>query len=218
MIKVLVAGDFCPVRQFDDTVFDQVKDVFCGNDLNVVNFECSLLFGGEKPIVKEGPSLGCDYKQFEQLTKIPVNLLALANNHTLDYGILGLRNVMDEAKSLKIDTVGAGMSLDEAQKTYFFQAGEHVVAIINCCDNEFSVAYEKHGGTNGMDTVRIFYQIQQAKMQADAVVLIAHGGHEYYQLPSPRTQELYRFFIDAGANAVVAHHPHCFSGMEKYGK
>lgn len=31
-------------------------------------------------------------------------------------------------------------------------------------------------------------------------------------------KELYRFFIDAGADAVVGHHSHCFSGYEIYRK
>lgn len=43
-----------------------------------------------------------------------------------------------------------------------------------------------------------------------------HGGHEYYQLPSSRMVESYRFFIDAGADAVVNHHQHCYSGYEIY--
>lgn len=37
-----------------------------------------------------------------------------------------------------------------------------------------------------------------------------------FQLPSPRMVETYRFFIDAGADAVVNHHQHCYSGYEVY--
>ena len=47
-------------------------------------------------------------------------------------------------------------------------------------------------------------------------MVIVHGGHEHFQLPSPRMQETYRFFIEAGADAVVNHHQHCFSGYEVY--
>ena len=51
---------------------------------------------------------------------------------------------------------------------------------------------------------------------SDYVLVIVHGGHEHYQLPSPRMQETYRFFIDIGADAVVNHHQHCYSGYEVY--
>ena len=48
------------------------------------------------------------------------------------------------------------------------------------------------------------------------MLVIVHGGHEHFQLPSPRMQETYRFFIEAGADAVVNHHQHCYSGYEVY--
>src|SRR5699024_1471447 len=41
-----------------------------------------------------------------------------------------------------------------------------------------------------------------------------HGGHEYYNLPSPRMQEQYRFYAEQGADLVVGHHTHCVSGFE----
>lgn len=43
-----------------------------------------------------------------------------------------------------------------------------------------------------------------------------HGGVEHYNLPSPEIKQLHRFFIEAGADAVVNHHQHCFSGYEVY--
>ena len=46
--------------------------------------------------------------------------------------------------------------------------------------------------------------------------MIIHAGNEYYGLPSPRTKKLYRYLIDMGADAVVAHHTHVFSGYEIY--
>lgn len=216
MVEIVVAGDFCPCAQYDNNAFEDVKDIFKESDLNIINLECSLLAGQEEPIVKEGPSLCCNYNQFLQLTEIPANLLTLANNHTLDYGIPGLKNIIEASEKNDINIVGAGITMKDAQKAFYFKKDGKVIGIINCCESEFSVADETIGGANGMDPIRIFHQIQAAKERADAIVVIVHGGHEYYQLPSPRMQELYHFFIDVGANVVVGHHPHCFSGMEKY--
>ena len=47
-------------------------------------------------------------------------------------------------------------------------------------------------------------------------MIIVHGGHEMYQLPSPRMVEMYHFYIDIGATAVINHHQHCYSGYEIY--
>ena len=62
----------------------------------------------------------------------------------------------------------------------------------------------------------MYRSITDARRQADYVVVIIHGGLEMYQLPTLRMKETYRFFVDAGADAVVNHHQHCFSGYEVY--
>lgn len=215
-MKIVIAGDLCPNCELDENAFEEVNSVFKQADLRIVNFECALVKDKEKPILKEGPTLGCSYEQFQQLAKLPIDLLTLANNHTMDYGIEGLQNILDASAQMKINTVGGGLTLKEAQQVFYYRHENEVVAVVNCCECEFSVADEDEGGANPMDEVFVFQQIQKAKQSADFVMVIAHGGHEYYQLPSPRIQDLYRFFIDVGANLVVAHHPHCFSGMEKF--
>jgi poly-gamma-glutamate synthesis protein (capsule biosynthesis protein) len=59
--------------------------------------------------------------------------------------------------------------------------------------------------------------IQEARAAgADFVVVVLHGGHEHYNLPSPRMKAQFRFMVDAGADAVVGHHTHIISGYEVY--
>ena len=62
----------------------------------------------------------------------------------------------------------------------------------------------------------LYYQIQEARKNADSVILIIHGGHETYEYPSPRMKKTYRWFVDLGVDAVIGHHTHCFSGYEIY--
>jgi poly-gamma-glutamate synthesis protein (capsule biosynthesis protein) len=67
-----------------------------------------------------------------------------------------------------------------------------------------------------MDIIDNANQIKEAKATHDKVIVIVHGGHEYYNLPSPRMQKQYRFYADQGADIVVGHHTHCISGNEVY--
>ena len=90
------------------------------------------------------------------------------------------------------------------------------MAIVNFCENEFSIATANSAGAAPLDTVDNFHQITTARKNADYVLVIIHGGHEHYQLPSPRMKKLYRYFVELGADAVVNHHQHCFSGYEYY--
>lgn len=94
--------------------------------------------------------------------------------------------------------------------------GGGVTAVINSCEHEYSIASDYRPGANPLDPVRQSYAIKEAKTNADYVIVIVHGGIEGYPLPTPRMQEWYRFFIDCGADAVVNHHQHCFSGYEIY--
>lgn len=63
-MKVLIAGDFCPrdrvAEKFEkgdyDSVLGEVKDIISGADYSIVNFECPVANGGEKPIEKFGPN------------------------------------------------------------------------------------------------------------------------------------------------------------------
>jgi len=90
------------------------------------------------------------------------------------------------------------------------------IAILNFCENEWSIADSDSSGANPMDIIDNTNQIKYARELADYVIVIVHGGHEYYNLPSPRMQKQYRFYADQGADIVVGHHTHCISGNEVY--
>ena len=224
-MKMIVAGDFCPqerVAQLFEkgdfsTVLGGVQPILSKADYSIVNFECPVTRGaGEKPIVKHGPNLHCSRKGVEALKWAGFQCVTLANNHFLDYGAEGVNETLKSLESFGINYVGGGVNLNEASKTLYKQSGSEVLAIINCCEHEFSIATDQSAGSNPLNPVRQFAAIREAKEKADYVLVIVHGGHEHFQLPSPRMIETYRFFIDAGADAVVNHHQHCFSGYEIY--
>lgn len=223
-MKVLVAGDFCPQKRvatkFEqgdfNSVLSEVKAIISDADYAIVNFECPVTKGGETPIAKQGPNLQCSEKGMEAVKWAGFDCVTLANNHFLDFGKDGAEHTFEVCKKYGIDTVGGGMNLQKASKTLYKEIDGKTLAIINCCEHEFSIATEQTAGSNPLNPIQQYYAIQKAKQQANYVLVIVHGGHEHYQLPSPRMQETYRFFIDAGADAVVNHHQHCISGYEVY--
>lgn len=221
---ILIAGDFCPQNRVASLldakdfqkVLCEVKPIIDKSDYSIVNFECSVAKGGERPITKYGPSLKCSEKGIEAIKWAGFDCVSLANNHFLDYGEEGVRNTLEACKKHKIDTVGGGMNLYESSQILYKEIGGKILAVINCCEHEFSIASETTAGSNPLNPVQNYYEIKEARQRADYVLIIVHGGHELWQLPSPRMVETYRFFVDAGADAVVNHHQHCFSGYEVY--
>lgn len=223
-MKIIIAGDFCPqnrvAKLFDNDNFSdvlgEVKPIIKEADYSIVNFECAVTHGVEKPIKKIGPNLQCTEKGIEAIKWAGFDCVTLANNHFYDYGDDGVANTLNACLDLGIDFVGGGINLSEASKTIYREINGQTLAIINCCEHEFSIATENTGGCNPLNPIRQFYAIREARNNADYVLIVIHGGHEMWQLPSPRMVETYRFFIDSGADIVVNHHQHCFSGYEFY--
>lgn len=223
-MRIIIAGDFCPQYRVSDRfkrgdyayVLGEVRSFFEKADYSILNLECPICNGAEKPIDKFGPNLKCQEIEGKSLVWLGVNCVTLANNHFLDYGDEGVEHTLSYCLENGIDCIGGGLNLDSASQTLYKEIGGHKIAIINCCEHEFSIATESSAGCNPLNPIKQYYAIIEARKKAEYVIIIIHGGHEYFQLPSLRMQEAYRFFIDAGADVVVNHHQHCYSGFEIY--
>ena len=140
----------------------------------------------------------------------------MANNHFYDFSDKGVINTISTCEKKGIDHVGGGKTKEDASKVLYKKINGQTLGIVNCCEHEFSIATETTAGSNPLNPILQYYAIKDARDKADYVLVIVHGGHEHWQLPSPRMVETYRFFIDSGADAVVNHHQHCYSGYELY--
>ena len=224
MINILIAGDFCPLHRVDkligqgkyDSIFSDVKELLTKMDYSLVNLEAPIVLDSATPIDKTGPNLKCNKQTTNAISYAGFNGITLANNHIGDYGDTGINDTLQCCKEAKLDTVGIGKNLSDAQTILYKEINGKKIDFINFCENEWTIALSHSSGANPLNIVANYYQIQESKRNADYVIVIIHGGSEYYQLPSPRMKETYRFFIDCGVNAVINHHQHCFSGYELY--
>lgn len=217
-MQILIGGDVCPQNRVIGRkgVFNNISSLFKDADYSIINLESPVKEEGAEPIEKRGPNLETPLEFLDELRDLGVNMVTLANNHFLDYGEGSAILTIDECRKRGIKTVGGGSNLNEASKIAYLTIKGSKLAIINCCEHEYSVATESSAGSNPLDLIDITRSIQTAKGNAQYVIVIVHGGIENFQLPSPRMKKTYRFFIDCGADAVLNHHQHCFSGFEVY--
>jgi poly-gamma-glutamate synthesis protein (capsule biosynthesis protein) len=220
-MKIFITGDFCPINRGDisqpnsGTLLDgSIRAIIDQADLRITNLE-SPLTNHPTPISKTGPPLKVDPKNIQLLNNNRFNLVTLANNHIMDYGSRGIQDTIDFLKEHKIDYVGAG-SIKEEIDVIFKTKDDFIIGIINVCENEWSTDERQGYKANGFSEIGMFYSIKKAKQKADKVIVIHHGGHEMYNLPSPRLKKILRFFVDCGADVVVNHHTHCIGGEEIY--
>lgn len=222
--KVIIAGDLCLQDRTARMTFEDlcschsaVKQLTEAVDYSIVNLECSVTNDhSAKPIKKAGEALRNNDRVLDLVKFMGFDAVTLANNHFADFGQSVVRESLELIESRNLDHVGAGINLYDSQKILYKTINGVNVAFINACEHEFTIATSTKGGCNPLNVISLFYNIIEAKQKSQTVIVIIHGGHEKYQLPSPRMQQMYRFFVDVGASVVVNHHQHCYSGYEIY--
>lgn len=222
---ILVCGDFCPRSRVSSIIDNNMgksllKDwcfLLSKMDYSIINLECPVVKDSKlNPIRKIGPCLRTNEPSIDLLKNTGFDMVTLANNHFFDYGQEGVEDTLSLLDKYGIEYVGGGRNKEMAEAILYKEIDNKHFAFVNFCENEFSIANSEHGGANPISLVDNYYQIQEANKIADYVIVIVHGGHEGFQLPNPTMVKNYRFFVDAGANVVINHHQHCFSGYEIY--
>lgn len=222
-MEICILGDFCPRHQSDvilesrfaDVIDEKLLSLIQKADLSIVNVECPMTFSNRR-FIKSGPHLKIPPEFARFLKDCGFHLTTLANNHIYDYGHEGLKETLEACRRNGMETVGAGYTVNEAQKTYFRSTGGACLAVVNVAENESCAATNGHGGAHPLDVIENVRRIKMAANEADFVLVIVHGGNELCPYPSPQVVQRYRFFIENGAHAIVAHHPHVIQGYEIY--
>jgi poly-gamma-glutamate capsule biosynthesis protein CapA/YwtB (metallophosphatase superfamily) len=219
--SMVVCGDWAPtqghissIRQSAAGVYGDLLPTLRQADLSVVNLECVLVDDGV-PIIKDGVPLKAPPDMINGLKAVPFSVVCLANNHIMDYGEDGLRTTLNTLQANQLTAIGAGLSLSDAKKPFKTQIQGVRVCILNAAEGEEGIS-TGGAGVAPLDIARLSEQIRAMRSTNDVVVMIAHAGREHVPFPPPYIQEGYRALIDAGADVVVAHHPHAAQGIEHY--
>lgn len=198
-----------------DKLFGSFLEQIEGADITIANLESPVINEGT-PTLKTGPNLKSPRNTLPVLADSGFNLFTLANNHIMDYGVDGLNSTLSECRKFGLNTVGAGQNYKEAEMPYVENVNGLTIGVLNIAENEFGTTFNSEPGCHGMNPIKNYNSINEVSKTVDFLIVIVHGGHENYSLPSPSMKERYRFFVDAGADLVVGHHPHCYSGFEAY--
>ncbi|WP_192896513.1 CapA family protein [Cohnella sp. AR92] len=149
-----------------------------------------------------------------------IDLLTLANNHSLDQGWEGLSDTMDYLDDAGIDHVGSGNDATEAYTAAYFEHNGIRVAYIGVTNvvpvTEWKADKNHPGVAETYSTTRAVQAIKDAKELADIVVVMVHWGKEKVQKPIGLQTSVGHEFIDAGADLVIGSHPHVLQGFETY--
>lgn len=222
MPSIIIAADICPIGdnlplfekgaagELLNDLLPEIKSA----DLAIANLECPLI-DRPSPIRKTGPVFSAPSASINAIKAAGFKALCLANNHIMDHGGAGLANTQRVCAEAGIKTVGAGANRAEARRLVFLNLGGLRIGILAVAEHEFSIATETSPGANPLDLIDFVRNVRANQESFDYLLVLLHGSAEFH-VPTPRTQEVCRFMIEMGANAVIVQHPHCLGGIEQY--
>ena len=143
-----------------------------------------------------------------------INLVSISTNHSLDYGIEGLRETKSYLEEIGYSTVGD--SLGDNRVT--IQTVKDVkIAFLSYT---YGVEGQKNKTKQDLEALNIYSEkiakqdLEYAKENADCIFVIMHWGEPYATSPSKEQREIADFLVENGANVILGNHPAAIQPME----
>ena len=213
-LSINICGDFVSKANHTISLSPELKGILDSGSVNVVNFEAPLS-GYGAVTDRSGPRLCQPESAYTSLKDSGFNLFQLANNHAVDYG----EEACKATKEHLHDVVGAG-TIEEAYAPVIRIISGVKVGFLSFVHHEFGVLDEfdnnQQYGTAWINSARATKAIIETKRDVDYLIVLPHAGVEQVDVPLPEWRRRYQEFIDLGADAVVATHPHVPQGWEAY--
>lgn len=225
-LSLIAGGDVLPACYLDPYIKDQGEDypyariapVFQGADIGLANLECPLSRRGKRYAKKKFTFRGRP-EAAGALLKAGINVVALGNNHIMDYGAEALQDTLAALDQAGVAHAGAGETLSEARAPARLDLPGGVQAAILSYSLTYPAAFwagRRNPGTAFARLPQVEADVASAAAWADWVAVCFHWGGELKTLPRQYQVQFGRAAIDAGAHVVLGSHPHILQGMEWY--
>ena len=147
-----------------------------------------------------------------------INLVSLANNHTMDYGWECLQETITLLNKHQIGYAGAGKNVIEARKPLIMEVQGKKIGFLaySLTFPEEFWATDTSAGTCFPYEQYVFQDVSGLKEKTDLVIVSCHWGQELRPTPKDYQILLAHQLIDKGADIVIGHHPHIVQGIEFY--
>jgi poly-gamma-glutamate capsule biosynthesis protein CapA/YwtB (metallophosphatase superfamily) len=185
-------------------------------DLVFGNLECPLSTRG-RPMSNDqcycaSPDFGA------ALADASFRVVSFANNHCMDYGDAAFLDTLDVLEENGIAVVGAGRTLRAARRPAIFDLRGVRVAFLGytMVGPERAFAVDGECGAVPLNPLLVAQDITSIRLDVDLVILSVHWGGEMVARPQTRLVDFAHELIDAGADAILGHHPHVPGSVEIY--
>ena len=213
---------FDPIPEGDFPVFEAIAEAM-KSDLLIGNLETPLVYDlpPTSPIGSKF-AFGASKEHAKLLVDGGFDAMSLANNHWFDQRLEGVEQTPKILEELGIVPLGAPTREPEVFRVQPLEAQGWKVGVLAFTNR--SNAPQR----DGVPTLPFLSAhevpetlapiVKAARGDYDVLVAFVHWGEEYEDGPSAAQRNAAHALIDAGADLIVAHHPHVLQGVEVYGR
>lgn len=245
-IVIAAGGDVGTGHQPPESAFDPVREVLRPADIRIAQVERLFTERGEyqfqslalKLEVRQHPRVAACF------ATVPFDVLTLAGNHVGDWGVQAIEDTIDTFGALGIPAIGIGRTIAEARRPAVLERKGRRIAFLSYCSVllpqywateerpgcapmralTFYEQYEYQPGSpprivtvpHRQDLDALVADVRAAREIADHVVVSLHWGLHYVPRPQEYQPVVAHAAIDAGACAILGHHPHQLQAVEVY--
>jgi poly-gamma-glutamate synthesis protein (capsule biosynthesis protein) len=202
-----IASDF-------DHPFRKLRPLFETQDLVVLNLESPLTLHARINGMFKG-----DPRYALAMRTAGVSVVNLSNNHAFDAGESGFMDTLGVLKAAGIHCIGVGENLQDARAgTLLDVRGTRILFLCytQYCNAHFASLADSCPGILPLARQLMVEDVQAGAAKSDIVIVCVHWGHEHQPNAHPRQVEIAHDLIDAGAGAIIGHHPHVPQAIEVY--
>ncbi len=244
-ISIHAVGDIAPRRDDPAAIFAGVADALGDSDVRVGHLECPLSERGT-PSPNAKLAMRTLPRVAATLREVGFDALSLAGNHALDFGAGALADTLVTLNAAGIAACGVGATLAAARAPALITRAERRIAVLSYCSilptgyaaerarpgctpmrayTHFHHVEPDQPGTPPQvmtfpdpgDLQALIDDVRTARAQADIVLISIHWGLHFTRATLADYQRVVAHAaIDAGAHAILGHHPHVLKAIELY--
>ena len=210
--------DAVDYKNFD--VFARVHDLL-SSDLTLANLETPLVYNlPEKAPYGTRLRFAAPPEAVDVLLRAGIDAVTVANNHSFDMKLIGLEETPKILTEKGLRFIGQSRKEPPLFRVEPLDAAGWTIG--------FLAATGERNGPQRKNAPELPYVhinditknlapvVREAKGRHDLLIVVLHWGLEYKDKPTTQQIRAARSLIDAGADAVICHHPHVLQAIVRY--
>ncbi|MGI2328983.1 CapA family protein [Planococcus sp. YIM B11945] len=195
-------------------MFANVKPYLEKSDITVANSES--IIGGSEIGLSSYPSFNSPFEVGDAMKDAGIDVVSMANNHTLDRGEKAIENAIHHWDEIGIVHTGSALSKEDSARIATMTKNGITFSFLSYTygTNGIAAPAGKEFLVNRIDKEKIKQDVAKAKSKSDVVVVSLHFGNEYEPLPTAEQKDLAHFTAEQGADIILGHHPHVLQPAE----